>query len=38
VWLVIALTALNVASTVLECGFAACPDNPVKYELLRRGP
>jgi disulfide bond formation protein DsbB len=37
-WLVIALTALNVASTVLECGFAACPDNPVKYELLRRGP
>jgi disulfide bond formation protein DsbB len=36
VWLVIALTALNVVSTVLECGFAACPDNPVKYELLRR--
>jgi hypothetical protein len=38
VWLVIVLTALNVVSTVLECGFAACPDNPVKYELLRRGP
>ena len=38
VWLVIALAALNVVSTLLECGFAACPDNPVKYELLRRGP
>jgi len=31
VWLVIALTALNVVSTLLECGFAACPDNPVAY-------
>jgi phosphoglycerol transferase MdoB-like AlkP superfamily enzyme len=38
VWLVIALTALNVVSTVLECGFAACPDNPVAYELLKGGP
>jgi hypothetical protein len=27
VWLVIALTALNVVSTLLECGFGACPDN-----------
>jgi disulfide bond formation protein DsbB len=35
-WLVIALTALNVLSTLLECGFAACPDNPTFYELLRR--
>jgi disulfide bond formation protein DsbB len=35
-WLVIALTALNVFATLLECGFAACPDNPVYYELLRR--
>jgi disulfide bond formation protein DsbB len=34
VWLVIALTALNVAATLLECGFAACPDDPVRYELL----
>src|SRR5262249_14156411 len=34
VWLVIALTALNVVSTSLECGFAACPDNPVDYRLL----
>jgi disulfide bond formation protein DsbB len=36
VWLVIALSALNVIATVLECGFAACPDNPVEYELLKR--
>lgn len=36
VWLVIALTALNVLSTLLECGFTACPDNPVEYELLKR--
>ncbi len=38
VWLVIGLTALNVISTLLECGFAACPDNPVAYELLKRMP
>ncbi|MDP3693076.1 disulfide bond formation protein B [Bradyrhizobium sp.] len=36
VWLVIALTALNVVSTLLECGFGACADNPVAYELLNR--
>jgi disulfide bond formation protein DsbB len=36
VWLVIALTAANVMSTLVECGFDACPDNPVDYELLRR--
>lgn len=36
VWLVIALTAANVVSTTLICGFAACPDNPVRYELLQR--
>lgn len=36
VWLVIVLTALNVVSTLLECGFGACADNPVVYELLRR--
>jgi disulfide bond formation protein DsbB len=35
VWLVIGLTALNVVSTLLECGFAACADNPVVYELLK---
>src|SRR5215475_4515420 len=38
VWLVIALIALNVASTLLECGFAACPDNPIDYHLLKRSP
>jgi disulfide bond formation protein DsbB len=36
VWLVIALTALNVISTLLECGFSACPDSPEVYELLKR--
>jgi disulfide bond formation protein DsbB len=35
IWLVIALTAANVISTLLECGFDACPDNPVYYELLK---
>jgi disulfide bond formation protein DsbB len=37
VWLVIALTALNVIATLLECGFDACPDDPVTYRLLERG-
>ena len=37
VWLVIGLTALNVGSTLLECGFGACADEPVVYELLKRG-
>lgn len=36
-WLVITLTAANVASTYLECGFAACADNPLVYEMLQRG-
>ena len=38
VWLVIALVALNVISTLLECGFSACPDNPVPYHLLKLPP
>lgn len=33
--LIIALTAGNFASTLLECGFKACADNPVAYELLK---
>jgi disulfide bond formation protein DsbB len=37
VWLVIGLTALNVISTLLECGFGACAENPIVYELLKRG-
>ena len=36
VWLVIGLTALNLISTLLECGFGACADNPVVYELIKR--
>jgi disulfide bond formation protein DsbB len=35
VWLVMGLTTLNVISTLLECGFAACPDDPKFYELLK---
>jgi disulfide bond formation protein DsbB len=35
VWLIIGLTALNVISTYVECGYSACPDNPTTYELLR---
>lgn len=34
VWLIIAVTALNAASALLECGFSGCPANPVRYELL----
>jgi disulfide bond formation protein DsbB len=34
VWLVVALTLLNAGSVLLECGFAACPADPVRYELL----
>ena len=37
VWLVIGLTALNVVSAFLECGPRACADNPIVYELLKRG-
>ena len=36
VWLVIALTALNVVSTLLECGFGACAEDPAVYELFKR--
>jgi len=37
VWLVIAVTLLNAASALLECGFAWCPAEPVHYELIYRG-
>jgi disulfide bond formation protein DsbB len=37
VWLVIGLTALNVVSTLVECGFGACAEDPVFYQLLQRG-
>lgn len=36
VWLVIILTAANVMSTLIECGFGPCADNPTEYELLKR--
>jgi disulfide bond formation protein DsbB len=35
VWLVIGLVALNVVSTWLMCGFGACADDPVVYEVLK---
>jgi disulfide bond formation protein DsbB len=34
VWLVIALALLNAAGAFAECGFSACPGNPVRYELF----
>jgi disulfide bond formation protein DsbB len=36
VGLIIFLTAGNFASALLECGFKACVDDPVVYELLKR--
>lgn len=36
VWLVILLTALNVVSTILMCGFSACPDDPERYQVIDR--
>lgn len=29
-----AMLVLNMVSVVMECGWGACPDNPVKYEML----
>ncbi len=37
VWLVILLTAANAVSTLLECGFAVCPEDPVRYLFLLGG-
>jgi disulfide bond formation protein DsbB len=34
VWLIIAVTVLNAGGALLECGFAWCPADPVRYELL----
>ena len=33
--IIIALTAGNFSSALLECGFKACADDPVVYELLK---
>ena len=38
VWLIVILAAANAASTLVECGLTWCADNPVRYELLIRGP
>ncbi len=35
VLLAIGLTAANILSTLAICGFASCPDNPVRYELFQ---
>jgi disulfide bond formation protein DsbB len=34
--LAIGITLANVAATLLECGFHACPDDPVSFELIER--
>src|SRR5690606_32102361 len=31
IWLFLALVAANLPSTLLECGFGACPDDPTGY-------
>jgi disulfide bond formation protein DsbB len=36
VLLAIGLTAANILSTLAICGFASCPDNPVRYELFQQ--
>lgn len=36
VLLAVGLTAANILSTMAICGFASCPDNPVRYELFQR--
>ncbi|WP_249689722.1 disulfide bond formation protein B [Stappia sp. WLB 29] len=35
VLLVLAMAALNTASTLVECGFDSCPDDPTVYRLLQ---
>ncbi len=34
IWLFALLVAANLASTFLECGLGACPDNPTAYDWL----
>jgi disulfide bond formation protein DsbB len=36
VWLIIAVTLLNAASALAECGFGWCPADPVRYELISK--
>jgi len=35
-WLFVAVALASAVSTLLECGFGACPDNPTAYELPRK--
>lgn len=35
-WLFVLVALANAVSTLLQCGFGPCPDNPTGYELLRR--
>jgi disulfide bond formation protein DsbB len=35
-WLFVLVVLANAMSTLLECGFGPCPDNPTGYELLVR--
>lgn len=35
-WLFVAVALGNAVSTLVECGFGTCPDNPTQYELLRK--
>lgn len=37
IWLLTVLIAANVLSTLLECGFSACLDDPVRYRGLPLG-
>jgi disulfide bond formation protein DsbB len=35
-WLFVLIVLANAVSTLLECGFGPCPDNPTGYELLQK--
>jgi disulfide bond formation protein DsbB len=35
-WLFVLVVLANAVSTLLQCGFGPCPDNPTGYELLTR--
>jgi disulfide bond formation protein DsbB len=35
-WLFVLMVVANAVSTLLECGFGPCPDNPTGYELLQK--
>jgi hypothetical protein len=35
-WLFVLIVLGSAVSTLLECGFGPCPDNPTGYELLQK--